>query len=142
MFSCRDRLLLLLQSFTGYAEMVLSGRAVPPARGLRPCMSAGLTARTFWSTMLKLGAFCQQLQDEVGHLGISRAESLPSPPGFGSWSFSDTLWPPDVRAPFECWPLCHTSVPSQPESLSSSAPSCATASILLQDLGMSELGCL
>ncbi|XP_033374131.1 LOW QUALITY PROTEIN: coiled-coil domain-containing protein 157 [Parus major] len=38
--------------------------SVPPARGLGPCMSAGLTARTFWSTMLKLGAFCQQLQDE------------------------------------------------------------------------------
>ncbi|NXA92223.1 CC157 protein, partial [Melanocharis versteri] len=59
-----DRLLLLLQSFTGYAEMVLSGRAVPPARGLGPCMSAGLTARTFWSTMLKLGAYCQQLRDK------------------------------------------------------------------------------
>ncbi|NWS33724.1 CC157 protein, partial [Polioptila caerulea] len=59
-----DRLLLLLQSFTGYAETVLSGRAVPRARGLGPCMSAGLTARTFWSTMLKLGAFCQQLWDE------------------------------------------------------------------------------
>ncbi|NXP60502.1 CC157 protein, partial [Chloropsis cyanopogon] len=59
-----DRLLLLLQSFTGYAEMVLGGRAVPPARGPGPGMSAGLTARTFWSTMLKLGAFCQQLRDE------------------------------------------------------------------------------
>ncbi|NXK98414.1 CC157 protein, partial [Formicarius rufipectus] len=64
-----DRLLLLLQSFTGYAETVLSGRAVPPARGQGPCMSAGLTARTFWSTMLKLGAFCQQLQHQVGPLG-------------------------------------------------------------------------
>ncbi|NXQ30218.1 CC157 protein, partial [Alaudala cheleensis] len=59
-----DRLLLLLQSFTGYVETLLSGQAVPPARGLGPCMSAGLTARTFWSTMLKLGAFCQQLRDE------------------------------------------------------------------------------
>ncbi|NXL77241.1 CC157 protein, partial [Leptocoma aspasia] len=59
-----DRLLLLLQSFTGYAETVLSGRAVPPPRPRGPCMSAGLTARTFWSTMLKLGAFCQQLRDE------------------------------------------------------------------------------
>ncbi|XP_066056177.1 coiled-coil domain-containing protein 157-like [Chamaea fasciata] len=68
-FSHRDRLLLLLQSFTAYAETVLSGQAVPPARGLGPGMSAGLTARTFWSTMLKLGAFCQQLRDEafVGH---------------------------------------------------------------------------
>ncbi|NXU84151.1 CC157 protein, partial [Xiphorhynchus elegans] len=64
-----DRLLLLLQSFTGYAETVLSGRAVPPARGPGPSMSAGLTARTFWSTMLRLGAFCQQLQRQVGHLG-------------------------------------------------------------------------
>lgn len=34
------------------------------------------------------------------------------------------------------------SVPSQPESLPSTAPSCATTSILLQDLGLSELGCL
>ncbi|KFW75898.1 Coiled-coil domain-containing protein 157, partial [Manacus vitellinus] len=59
-----DRLLLLLQSFTGYAEMVLCGRAVPPARGPGPCMSAGLTARRFWSTMLRLGAFCQQLQQQ------------------------------------------------------------------------------
>ncbi|NXR22046.1 CC157 protein, partial [Cinclus mexicanus] len=70
-----DRLLLLLQSFTGYAETVLSRQAVPPARGLGPCMSAGLTARTFWSTMLKLGAFCQQLGDEVRPLGTN-----PTPP--------------------------------------------------------------
>ncbi|NXF24676.1 CC157 protein, partial [Rhodinocichla rosea] len=61
-----DRLLLLLQSSTGYAEAVLSGRAVPPPRGPGPGMSAGLTARTFWSAMLKLGAFCQQLRDEKG----------------------------------------------------------------------------
>ncbi|NWT12160.1 CC157 protein, partial [Vireo altiloquus] len=76
-----DRLLLLLQSFTGYAETVLSGRAVPPARGLGPCMSAGLTARTFWSTMLKLGAFCQQLRDEEKdcRLEIPTQQSTPSP---------------------------------------------------------------
>ncbi|NXP92421.1 CC157 protein, partial [Passerina amoena] len=64
-----DRLLLLLQSFTGYAEAVLSGRAVPPPRGPGRGMSAGLTARTFWSSMLKLGALCQQLRDQVRHLG-------------------------------------------------------------------------
>ncbi|NXO06488.1 CC157 protein, partial [Oriolus oriolus] len=76
-----DRLLLLLQSFTGYAETVLSGRAVPPARGLGPCMSAGLTARTFWSTMLKLGAFCQQLRDEEKDCRqeIPTQQSTPSP---------------------------------------------------------------
>ncbi|NWV64886.1 CC157 protein, partial [Malurus elegans] len=59
-----DRLLLLLQSFTGYAETVLSGQVVPPVRAPGPGMSAGLTARTFWSTMLKLGDLCQQLRDE------------------------------------------------------------------------------
>ncbi|NXO81521.1 CC157 protein, partial [Sitta europaea] len=74
-----DRLLLLLQSFTGYAETVLSGRAVPPARGPGRCMSAGLTARTFWSTMLKLGAFCQQLRDEKDSRGeIPTQQSTPS----------------------------------------------------------------
>ncbi|NXF08544.1 CC157 protein, partial [Smithornis capensis] len=59
-----DRLLLLLQSFTGYTEMVLSGHMVPPAQAPGPCMSAGLTARKFSRTMLRLGAFCQKLQHE------------------------------------------------------------------------------
>ncbi|NXS78672.1 CC157 protein, partial [Erpornis zantholeuca] len=74
-----DRLLLLLQSFTGYVEMMLSGQAVPPPRGLGPCMSAGLTARTFWSTMLKLGAFWQQLRDEEKDCGqeIPTQQSTP-----------------------------------------------------------------
>ncbi|NWW16783.1 CC157 protein, partial [Falcunculus frontatus] len=78
-----DRLLLLLQSFTGYAEMVLSGWAVPPAQGLGPCRSAGLTARIFWSTMLKLGASCQQLRDEEKdcrlEIPTQQSTSLPAP---------------------------------------------------------------
>ncbi|NWT47850.1 CC157 protein, partial [Chroicocephalus maculipennis] len=56
-----DRLLLLLQSFTGYAENLLSEQAVPPAQAVGPCMSAGLTVRRYWCSMLKLGAFYQQL---------------------------------------------------------------------------------
>ncbi|NWT32916.1 CC157 protein, partial [Cardinalis cardinalis] len=75
-----DRLLLLLQSFTGYAEAVLSGRVVPPPRGPGPGMSAGLTARTFWSSMLKLGALCQQLRDQVGHLGWEIPTQQSTPP--------------------------------------------------------------
>ncbi|XP_054075866.1 coiled-coil domain-containing protein 157 isoform X4 [Rissa tridactyla] len=59
-----DRLLLLLQSFTGYAENLLSEQAVPPAQAVGPCMSAGLTARRYWCSMLKLGAFYQQLLAE------------------------------------------------------------------------------
>ncbi|NWX81241.1 CC157 protein, partial [Alca torda] len=59
-----DRLLLLLQSFTGYAENLLSERAVPPAQAVGPCMSAGLIARRYWCSMLKLGAFYQQLLAE------------------------------------------------------------------------------
>ncbi|NXW81793.1 CC157 protein, partial [Alopecoenas beccarii] len=59
-----DRLLLLLQSFTGYAEKLLSERAEPPTQAVGPGMSAGLTARRYWCSMLKLGAFCQQLLAE------------------------------------------------------------------------------
>ncbi|OXB65889.1 hypothetical protein ASZ78_008583 [Callipepla squamata] len=66
-----DRLLLLLQSFTGYAENLLSERAVPPVEAVGPCMSAGLTVRRYWHSMLRLGACYQQLQTEVGHTGVS-----------------------------------------------------------------------
>ncbi|NWI27410.1 CC157 protein, partial [Sula dactylatra] len=58
------RLLLLLQSFTGYTENLLSKRAVPLAQAMGPCMSAGLTVRRYWCSMLKLGAFYQQLLAE------------------------------------------------------------------------------
>ncbi|KFQ78327.1 Coiled-coil domain-containing protein 157, partial [Phaethon lepturus] len=59
-----DRLLLLLQSFTGYAENLLSERTIPPTQAVGPCMSAGLTARRYWCSMLKLGTFYQQLLAE------------------------------------------------------------------------------
>ncbi|NWS57946.1 CC157 protein, partial [Chunga burmeisteri] len=59
-----DRLLLLLQSFTGYTENLLSEHAIPPAQSVGPCMSAGLTVRRYWCSMLKLGAFYQQLLAE------------------------------------------------------------------------------
>ncbi|NXF37991.1 CC157 protein, partial [Nyctibius bracteatus] len=59
-----DRLLLLLQSFMGYAENLLSERAVPPVQAVGPCMSAGLTVTRYWSSMLKLGASYQQLLAE------------------------------------------------------------------------------
>ncbi|XP_074700381.1 coiled-coil domain-containing protein 157 isoform X1 [Strix aluco] len=59
-----DRLLLLLQSFTGYTENLLSARAIPPAQTVGPCMSMGLTVRKYWFSMLKLGASYQQLLAE------------------------------------------------------------------------------
>ncbi|NXW58565.1 CC157 protein, partial [Eurystomus gularis] len=59
-----DRLLLLLQSFTAYANNLVSEQAVPPAQAVGPSMSAGLTARRYWSSMLKLGAFYQKLLAE------------------------------------------------------------------------------
>ncbi|NXR04215.1 CC157 protein, partial [Sagittarius serpentarius] len=73
------RLLLLLQSFTGYAENLLSERAVPPAQAVGPCMSAGLTARRYWCSMLKLGAFYQQLLAEKAacRKEISTLQSTP-----------------------------------------------------------------
>ncbi|XP_074015904.1 coiled-coil domain-containing protein 157-like [Numenius arquata] len=65
------RLLLLLQSFTGYAENLLSERAIPPVQAVGPCMSAGLTARRYWCSMLKLGAFYQQLLAELTRFDLS-----------------------------------------------------------------------
>ncbi|XP_068268677.1 coiled-coil domain-containing protein 157-like isoform X2 [Nyctibius grandis] len=73
-----DRLLLLLQSFTGYAENVLSERAVPPAQAVGPCMSAGLTVTRYWSSMLKLGASYQQLLAEKA--GTKEMPTVPSAP--------------------------------------------------------------
>ncbi|XP_032085065.1 coiled-coil domain-containing protein 157 isoform X2 [Thamnophis elegans] len=59
-----DRLLLLLQSFTGYTENLISEEAVPPSRPVGPSMSIGLTVRKYWNSMLKMGALYQQLVAE------------------------------------------------------------------------------
>ncbi|KAL7986724.1 hypothetical protein Chor_013007 [Crotalus horridus] len=59
-----DRLLLLLQSFTGYTESLMSEEAVPPSRAVGPSMSIGLTVRKYWNSMLKLGALYQQMVAE------------------------------------------------------------------------------
>ncbi|NXD16470.1 CC157 protein, partial [Nothocercus nigrocapillus] len=58
------RLLLLLQSFTGYAENLLSEKVIPAVQPVGPCMSAGLTVRKYWNSMLRLGALYQQLLTE------------------------------------------------------------------------------
>ncbi|KAM4708948.1 coiled-coil domain-containing protein 157 [Discoglossus pictus] len=55
-----DRLLLLLQSFTGYTELISSKGGFPQARGLGPSMSIGLAVRKYWNSMLKLGSAYQQ----------------------------------------------------------------------------------
>ncbi|XP_056200083.1 coiled-coil domain-containing protein 157 isoform X3 [Falco biarmicus] len=91
-----DRLLLLLQTFTGYAENLLSEQATPLPQAVGPCMSAGRTARTYWHSMLKLGAFHQQLLDERLQLGASSEvgrstsqcppSSVPAPGSSGSGS--------------------------------------------------------
>ncbi|NWZ26843.1 CC157 protein, partial [Asarcornis scutulata] len=73
------RLLLLLQSFTGYAENLLSERAVPPAQAVGPCMSAGLTVRRYWHSMLRLGAFYQQLLTEKKACGRNIPMLQPAP---------------------------------------------------------------
>ncbi|XP_040463086.1 coiled-coil domain-containing protein 157 isoform X2 [Falco naumanni] len=91
-----DRLLLLLQTFTGYAENLLSEQATPLPQAVGPCMSAGRTARRYWHSMLKLGAFHQQLLDERLQLGASSEvgrstsqcppSSVPAPGSSGSGS--------------------------------------------------------
>ncbi|KFV62751.1 Coiled-coil domain-containing protein 157, partial [Dryobates pubescens] len=59
-----DRLLLLLQSFTGYTENLLSRQALAPAQAAGPSMSVGLTAKRYCCSMLKLGASYQKLLAE------------------------------------------------------------------------------
>lgn len=54
-----DRLLLLLQSCASYLESLGLEETAPPGRGVGPCVSVGLTARRFWSSLLRLGALCQ-----------------------------------------------------------------------------------
>ncbi|NXK41878.1 CC157 protein, partial [Piprites chloris] len=124
-----DRLLLLLQSFTGYAEMVLCGRAVPPARDPGPCMSAGLTARRFWSTMLRLGAFCQQLQhqDKDCRKEIPTQQSPPHSPG--RWGSSQPSAGPSLAQGTR-------SVPTQTSGYPlGSCDSCSSTQASLREVG-------
>ncbi|XP_030918315.1 coiled-coil domain-containing protein 157 [Geospiza fortis] len=137
-----DRLLLLLQSFTGYAEAVLSGRALPPPRGPGPGMSAGLTARAFWSSMLKLGALCQQLRDQVGkyqkeHLKCISPEVVE--PGTASEAAQPTSVCPNLSVQPRAGPsvaLSTRSVPTQtPGSPLASCDTCSSAQASLHEVG-------
>ncbi|XP_038008751.1 coiled-coil domain-containing protein 157-like [Motacilla alba alba] len=141
-FSRRDRLLLLLQSFTGYADTVLSGRAVPPPRGPAPGMSAGLTARTFWSSMLKLGAFCQQLRDEAGKYQKETLKCI-LPEVLESGTPPEAAQSTSVRPNASVQPraspslaLSTSSVPTQtPGSPLGSCDSCSSAQASLHEVG-------
>ncbi|NXX98945.1 CC157 protein, partial [Centropus bengalensis] len=114
------RLLLLLQSFTAYAENVLSERAVPPARAVGPCMSAGLTARRYWCSMLKLGASHQQLlAEQMGR--ESSAATLLQPPG--------TSLLPREALPALLTPGLHWCPLPSPPPWSSPNPSCPSLSL-------------
>ncbi|XP_063000340.1 coiled-coil domain-containing protein 157 [Elgaria multicarinata webbii] len=62
-----DRLLLLLQSFTGYTENLISEQVVPPSRAPGPGTSIGLAVKKYWNSMLRLGAIYQQLVAEKKH---------------------------------------------------------------------------
>ncbi|KAM8992682.1 coiled-coil domain-containing protein 157 isoform 3-T3 [Ara ararauna] len=120
-----DRLLLLLQTFTGYAEELLSDRAVPPARALAPSMSAGLIVRRYWCCMLKLGAFYQQLLAEKK---ASRKENaaLPSSPQAGT---------PEKKPPKHCLPNVLESRSSQ--DIAPSTSLCLPSSVLTPARGAS-----
>ncbi|XP_071427964.1 coiled-coil domain-containing protein 157-like [Pithys albifrons albifrons] len=123
------RLLLLLQSFTGYAETALGGHAVPPARGTGPGMSAGLTARRFWSTMLRLGTLCQQLQhqDKDCRKEIPTQQSPPHLPG--SWDSSQPRAGPGLAQGTR-------SVPTQtPGCPLGSCDTCSSAQASLREVG-------
>ncbi|XP_038053836.1 coiled-coil domain-containing protein 157-like [Patiria miniata] len=62
-----DRMMLLLQGFTRFVEMLLSGsQGRPPTAGhvVGSQMSIGLVVKKFWNKMVQLNNLCQQLQTE------------------------------------------------------------------------------
>ncbi|XP_048820354.1 coiled-coil domain-containing protein 157 isoform X1 [Lagopus muta] len=129
-----DRLLLLLQSFTGYAENLLSERAVPPAEAVGPCMSAGLTVRRYWHSMLRLGACYQQLQTEkTCRKDIAALQSTSEAERTAKECLKDCLpstsessTPPGAAQPSSPWQaVSNTSGSSQPRSAWSTEGSCS-----------------
>ncbi|XP_041421671.1 coiled-coil domain-containing protein 157-like isoform X2 [Xenopus laevis] len=74
-----DRLLLLLQSFTTYIELINSKGDLPPSRALGPSMSVGLAVRKYWSNMLKLGTVYQQVKSSVDTSARVRTTDTPRP---------------------------------------------------------------
>ncbi|KAJ7422680.1 Coiled-coil domain-containing protein 157 [Pitangus sulphuratus] len=109
--------------------MVLCGRAVPPARGTGPCMSAGLTARRFWSTMLRLGAFCQQLQHQDKDCRKEVPTQQSPPPSPGSWGSSQPRAGPSLAQGTR-------SVPTQTSRCPlGSCDSCSSAQASLREVG-------
>ncbi|XP_018410998.1 PREDICTED: coiled-coil domain-containing protein 157 [Nanorana parkeri] len=93
-----DRLLLLLQSFDIYTEVINNEGRFTPALSPGPSMSIGLTVRKYWRSMVKLGTVFQKpqsgkrvsIQDNVimtnknetskdpSHLSSSRLQTAPS----------------------------------------------------------------
>ncbi|XP_040207968.1 coiled-coil domain-containing protein 157 isoform X2 [Rana temporaria] len=57
-----DRLLLLLQSFDIYTELINNEGRFTPTRSPGPSMSIGLTVRKYWSSVVKLGSVFQKPQ--------------------------------------------------------------------------------
>ncbi|NXG37864.1 CC157 protein, partial [Dromaius novaehollandiae] len=115
------RLLLLLQSFTGYTENLLSEKAIPPARPVGPCMSAGLTVRKYWNSMLKLGALYQQLLTEkkTCRKDIPTLKSTPE----------------GVKTEKECLKSCSPTVSELTSSIDVAQP---TSSCLLQSVSVPD----
>ncbi|NWX22144.1 CC157 protein, partial [Aegotheles bennettii] len=112
-----DRLLLLLQSSMGYAENLLGERAVPPARVVGPCVSVGLTARTYCCTTLRLGTTYQQLMAERR---TSREAAHHTSPALASSSRAAASNASASNLPRAA---CVPSVPSLPRAASDTAES-------------------
>ncbi|NXA37955.1 CC157 protein, partial [Eudromia elegans] len=115
------RLLLLLQSFTGYAENLLGEKAVPGAQPVGPGMSAGLTVRKCWSSVLRLGALCQRL---LAERKTSRKDN-PAPKATRE----------GVNAEKPC---VKSRSPSVPEPPSSTGVAQSTSPCLLQSVGVTD----
>ncbi|XP_077153417.1 coiled-coil domain-containing protein 157 isoform X2 [Ranitomeya variabilis] len=71
-------LLLLLQSFEVYTELVRSDGSFTPSRDPGPSMSIGLTVRKYWSNILKLGTSYQKASPRTPKEPRTPNERFPS----------------------------------------------------------------
>ncbi|NXO02939.1 CC157 protein, partial [Rhinopomastus cyanomelas] len=138
-----DRLLLLLQSFTGYAENLLSEGVVHLEQKVGPSMSAGLTTRRYWYSMLKLGTSYQQLLSErkAGRKETPTPQSA-CQAGTPEQQHLKQLWPDILNQRSSTKPLCSPLCPAAADdALSSSVPRAAcnenksTCSTSIQAMG-------
>ncbi|XP_072103612.1 coiled-coil domain-containing protein 157-like isoform X1 [Mobula birostris] len=130
-----DRLVLLLQSFTHYVDVLIKDQTIPVSKSVGPSMSVGLVVRKYWNSMLKLASFYQQkklMVDDIAKLQsdlmnskaeIERLKSC-SPVSPGSSSTTSSMKSAVMtQVPMSATPTLHSALSGTPRN---SVPGIAT----------------